>query len=146
MRHSHLLRRKYLSQNMSRRKSIPLPLPLGSPFSRAFKISHTRTNKSPTWYVTVKAPDDSPLTLSSQMQGLSTRVGAHGFFCLVRASANYNTSPKWYYTHEGIDDYLKFIVRRRWDPRLIGTQLEAFAIAGCDVNSRFIVWPSCPSL
>ena len=70
------------------------------------------------------------------MQALSTRVGAHGFFCLVRASPHYNTAPRWYYTHEGIEDYLKFIVRRRWDPRLIGTQLEAFAVSGCDINSE----------
>ena len=82
------------------------------------------------------------------MQGLSTRVGAHGFFCLVRASPHDNTSPKWYYTHEGIEDYLKFVVRRRWDPSLIGTQLEAFAIAGCDINgARSPTWsyPMYPS-
>jgi hypothetical protein len=72
----------------------------------------------------------------TQMQTLSTRIGAHGFFCLVRASPYYNTSPKWYYLHEGMEDYLKFVVRRRWDPRLIGTQLEAFAISGCDINSE----------
>ena len=81
------------------------------------------------------------------MQGLSTRVGAHGFFCLVRASPHYNTSPKWYYTHEGIEDYLKFVVRRRWDPRLVGTQLEAFAIAGCDINGALtlLIPLQCPS-
>ena len=73
-----------------------------------------------------------------QMQALSTRIGAHGFFCLVQASPHYNTSPKWYYTHEGIEDYLKFVVRRRWDPRLVGTQLEAFAISGCDINREYI--------
>ena len=73
-----------------------------------------------------------------QMQVLSTRIGAHGFSCLVRASPHYNTSPKWYYTHEGIEDYLKFVVRCRWDPRLVGTQLEAFAISGCDINHEYI--------
>lgn len=72
------------------------------------------------------------------MQGLSTRIGAEGFFCLVRSSSLYNTAPKWYYTRKSMDDYLKFIVRSRWDPRLVGTQLEAFAMAGCDLNCGFI--------
>ena len=73
-----------------------------------------------------------------QMQALSTRIGAHGFFCLIRASPHYNTAPRWYFTDDEINEYLKFVIRRRWDPRLVGTQLEAFAIAGCDINSGCI--------
>lgn len=79
------------------------------------------------------------------MQNLNARIGAHGFFCLVRASPLYNTAPRWYYTNEGIEDYLKFVVRRRWDPRLIGTQLEAFSMSGCDVNRRCIYSAPIPN-
>jgi hypothetical protein len=44
--------------------------------------------------------------------------------------------PYWYFSSPGLEDYMKIAVRRRWDTSEVGTKLEAFAIAGCDVVSE----------
>ena len=44
--------------------------------------------------------------------------------------------PYWYFTTPAIEEYMKIAVRKRWDTSEVGTKLEAFAIAGCDVVSE----------
>ena len=68
--------------------------------------------------------------------GLMYRVGVEGFICIVRNSADYHMKPYWYFTSPALEDYMKIAVRKRWDTSEVGTKLEAFAIAGCDVVSE----------
>jgi hypothetical protein len=77
-----------------------------------------------------------------QMTGLKQRVGIEGFFCMVRTATNFHMAPQWYFTSVGLHDYMKIAVRRRWDTAEVGTKLEAFSIAGCDVISKLFVYYS----
>ena len=70
------------------------------------------------------------------MTGLTYRVGLEGFFCIVRNSPEYHMKPYWYFTMPSLEEYMKIAVRKRWDTSEVGTKLEAFAIAGCNVVSE----------
>jgi hypothetical protein len=70
------------------------------------------------------------------MTGLTYRVGVEGFFCIVRNSPEYHMKPYWYFTSPALEDYMKIAVCRRWDTSEVGTKIEAFAVAGCDVVSE----------
>jgi hypothetical protein len=74
-----------------------------------------------------------------QMTGLKQRVGIEGFFCMVRTATNFHMAPQWYFTSAALHDYMKIAVRRRWDTAEIGTKLEAFSIAGCDIISTLFI-------
>ena len=69
------------------------------------------------------------------MEGLKSRVGIEGFFCIVRTAANFHMTPQWYFTMQELKDYMQVAVRRRWNTVEVGTKIEAFSIAGCDVIS-----------
>jgi hypothetical protein len=69
------------------------------------------------------------------MVGLRSRVGAEGFFCIVRSNPDFNVKPQWYFTTPEVESYMKIACRPRWDTYTVGTKIEAFAIAGCDVLS-----------
>jgi hypothetical protein len=75
------------------------------------------------------------------MCGLNQRVGIEGFFCIVRSAPNFHMEPQWHFSSKALEDYMQIAVRRRWNTAEVGTKIEAFSIAGCDVISRF-----CPSL
>jgi hypothetical protein len=71
-----------------------------------------------------------------KMDGLNSHVGIQGFFCIVHSSTNFHIAPQWYFTSPELEDYMKIVVCCRWDTADIGTKIEAFAIAGCDVVSK----------
>lgn len=66
------------------------------------------------------------------------RVGVHGFFCIVRNSPDYHMMPQWYFTTPELEQYMPIAVGKRWDTTAVGTRVEAFAIAGCDVASSVV--------
>ncbi|KAF8185651.1 hypothetical protein BJ912DRAFT_852597 [Pholiota molesta] len=71
------------------------------------------------------------------INGLKTRVGVEGFFCLVRNTPSYHVKPQWFFTSEALADYMRIAVAKRWDAHEIGMKVEAFAIAGCDPISEY---------
>jgi hypothetical protein len=80
------------------------------------------------------------------MVGLSERVGAEGFFCIVRNSTDFHMKPKWYFTSKELEDYMRIAVgRKTWNTEAVGSKIEVFAIAGCDIMGT---WPFffCPVL
>jgi hypothetical protein len=70
------------------------------------------------------------------MTGPTYLVGIEGFFCIVQNSPEYHMKQHWFFTSPTLEEYMKVVVRKRWDPTEIGTKLEAFAVAGCDVVSE----------
>jgi hypothetical protein len=44
--------------------------------------------------------------------------------------------PQWFFMSPALEEYMKIAVHKRWDMSEIGTKLEAFAVAGCDVVSK----------
>jgi len=71
------------------------------------------------------------------MEGLKTRVGIEGFFCVVRSATDYHMAPQWYFTSEEMEKYMPLAVRKSWDTVKVGMKVEVFAIAGCDPLSEF---------
>ncbi|KAJ7438530.1 hypothetical protein B0H11DRAFT_1752670 [Mycena galericulata] len=69
------------------------------------------------------------------MAGLATRVGVEGFFCIVRNSPDFSMQPQWFFTSRELEAYMPLATRRRWVTAEVGTKVEAFAVAGCDVLS-----------
>ncbi|KAJ7635959.1 hypothetical protein DFH06DRAFT_1002820 [Mycena polygramma] len=69
------------------------------------------------------------------MCGLSTRVGVEGFFCIVRNSADFHIAPQWFFTSRELEEYMPIATRKKWVTAEVGTKVEAFAVAGCDVLS-----------
>ncbi|KAH9856315.1 hypothetical protein C2E23DRAFT_882399 [Lenzites betulinus] len=65
------------------------------------------------------------------LQGLQHRVGVEAFFCVVRNTADYPLKPRWWFSSNTLDEFLRGNVRR-FEPERIGVMAEAFAIAGCD--------------
>jgi hypothetical protein len=73
----------------------------------------------------------------SQLQALAYRVGAEGFFVVVRNSADFHMPPYWYFTSPELERYMPLAVRKRWDTGEVGAKIEAFAVAGCDPMSAW---------
>jgi hypothetical protein len=46
--------------------------------------------------------------------------------------------PQWFFTCDALANYMK-IVAKKWDTHDVGTKVEAFAIAGCDPVSKYIL-------
>ncbi|KAF8881744.1 hypothetical protein BD779DRAFT_1386817, partial [Infundibulicybe gibba] len=67
------------------------------------------------------------------MKGLKTRVGAEGFFCIVRSATNFHADPQWYFSTPELENYMSVAVRGRWDTTQVGARIEAFALAGSNV-------------
>ncbi|KAJ7033890.1 hypothetical protein C8F04DRAFT_957094 [Mycena alexandri] len=74
------------------------------------------------------------------MCGLSTRVGVEGFFCIVRNSADFHIAPQWFFTSRELEQYMPIATRKKWVTAEVGTKVEAFAVAGCDVLSAWLVF------
>ncbi|KAH9853434.1 hypothetical protein C2E23DRAFT_859032 [Lenzites betulinus] len=65
------------------------------------------------------------------LQGLQHRVGIEAFMCVVRNTPDYPLKPRWWFTSNALDEFLRGNVRK-FEPERIGVMAEAFAIAGCD--------------
>ncbi|KAJ7603379.1 hypothetical protein DFH06DRAFT_1022290 [Mycena polygramma] len=69
------------------------------------------------------------------MIGLNARVGIEGFFCIVRNTTQFHMKPQWYFTSEELENYMQIACRKRWNTEEVGSKIEAFSVAGCDVMS-----------
>jgi hypothetical protein len=58
------------------------------------------------------------------------------FFCIVCTSLDFHMQPQFYYTSEELEDYMKIAICKRWDTIEVGTNIEAFAVAGSNVLSK----------
>ncbi|KDR71988.1 hypothetical protein GALMADRAFT_74321 [Galerina marginata CBS 339.88] len=105
---------KEFKENVDNTKHIPRPSPRG----RIQDFSNTVRN------------------IIMLIDGLKTRVGVEGFFCLVRNTPTYHINPQWYFTSEALAGYMK-IAAKKWNTHDVGTKVEAFAIAGCDAASKY---------
>ncbi|KIY47552.1 hypothetical protein FISHEDRAFT_74486 [Fistulina hepatica ATCC 64428] len=66
--------------------------------------------------------------------GLRRRTGAETFFVIVSGEVEFAMDPKWYFTNQKIDEYLK-IAGRNWETNRVGYKIQAFCQAGCDVTN-----------
>ena len=66
------------------------------------------------------------------------RVGIEAFFCVVRNMPEYVMEPVWFFTSEALLDYMPTAVpiHKPFDIAYVGSKIEAFAVAGCDVVSK----------
>ncbi|KAJ7500262.1 hypothetical protein B0H11DRAFT_2225808 [Mycena galericulata] len=82
-----------------------------------------------------KIQDVANITRNMKMllAGLATRVGVEGFFCIVRNSPDFSMQPQWFFTSRELEAYMPLATRRRWVTTEVGTKIEAFAVAGCNV-------------
>lgn len=71
--------------------------------------------------------------------GLDSRVGVIGFYCIARASQDYSTEPRWWFSSPDLERFLTVAWRKRWDTKQIGTLIEAFGIAGGSVTSTSLI-------
>ena len=73
-----------------------------------------------------------------QITGLNLCVGVEGFFCIICTSPDFHMQPQFYYMSEELKDYMKIAIHKRWDTIEVGTKVEAFAVAGSNVLSKFV--------
>ncbi|KAJ7166463.1 hypothetical protein C8R43DRAFT_1122032 [Mycena crocata] len=67
------------------------------------------------------------------MTGAALRVGVEGFFCIVRNTPDYQMAPAWFFTSRELESYMPIATAKRWNITAVGTKIEVFAVAGCDV-------------
>ena len=70
----------------------------------------------------------------SKLLALKCRCGVEVFVGLVRNNMEYDLRPQWFFTSPPINHYLTGSIKR-WDVKVIGSQMEAFAITGCELFS-----------
>ena len=75
---------------------------------------------------------------STKLCGLKLRCGIEAFFCIVRNNTEYHMNPRWFFTNPSMNRYLTGAMRK-WDVEDIGTRLEAFSIAGCNMLSEWVL-------
>ena len=65
-------------------------------------------------------------------------VGIEAFFCIVRSTPEYVMDPIWFFTSEALVDYMPTAVpiHKPFNIGYVGSKIEAFAVAGCDVVSK----------
>ncbi|RDX42145.1 hypothetical protein OH76DRAFT_1488927 [Lentinus brumalis] len=66
--------------------------------------------------------------------GIQGRAGVEGFYMIVRSNGDYSFKPRFWFTSESLDEYLRGAVRR-FEPEKIGVLAEAFAISGANFFS-----------
>ena len=72
-----------------------------------------------------------------QMTGLNLRAGIEGFFCIVRNMPEYHMKPQWHFSSPKLEQYMHVAICKKWDTSEVGARLEAFAVAGCSVVSKY---------
>ncbi|KAI1781973.1 hypothetical protein LXA43DRAFT_1105020 [Ganoderma leucocontextum] len=70
--------------------------------------------------------------IMAMLLALKCRCGVEAFVGLVRNNTEYELRPQWFFTSPPINRYLTGAIKK-WDVEVIGSQMEAFAIAGCEV-------------
>ena len=75
-------------------------------------------------------------SLHVQLIALKCRCGVEAFIGLVRNNTEYDLRPQWFFTSPPINRYLTGAIKK-WDVEVIGSQMEAFAIAGCELFSTW---------
>ncbi|PIL26612.1 hypothetical protein GSI_11306 [Ganoderma sinense ZZ0214-1] len=60
------------------------------------------------------------------------RCGIEAFIGLVRNNTEFELRPQWFFTSTPINRYLTGAIKK-WDVEVIGSQFEAFSIAGCEL-------------
>ena len=55
----------------------------------------------------------------------------------MRNTSTYHIQPQWFFTSNALESYMKIAVKK-WTTHSVGTKVEAFAIAGCDLISKYI--------
>ncbi|EEB89385.1 hypothetical protein MPER_12518, partial [Moniliophthora perniciosa FA553] len=68
------------------------------------------------------------------LDALKRRAGVEGFFLLVRSHPDGFTAPKWYWSNPKLEPYMKIACKGGWDSDRVSTRVEAFAVAGCNVE------------
>ncbi|TFK79199.1 hypothetical protein K466DRAFT_505960, partial [Polyporus arcularius HHB13444] len=63
--------------------------------------------------------------------GAQGRCGVDGFYCIFRNTGDYSMKPRWWFSNQAIDEYLRASVRK-FEPEKIGVLAEAFAISGAN--------------
>jgi hypothetical protein len=73
-----------------------------------------------------------------QLEGLDRRVGIESFACVVRNSPETTIDPWFYWSRPEMEDFMGIVARSEdWDTTKAVVRFEAFAVAGCDVASKF---------
>ena len=72
-----------------------------------------------------------------QMTGLNLHAGIKGLFCIVRNTPEYHMKPHWHFLSPELEEYMHVAVHKKWDTSEVGAHLEAFAVAGCSVVSKY---------
>ncbi|OBZ76607.1 hypothetical protein A0H81_03870 [Grifola frondosa] len=49
------------------------------------------------------------------LDGLKHRAGIQGFYCLFRSTPDFNMAPRWFFTTDDIDMYLRTTIKKGWD-------------------------------
>ncbi|KAI1783558.1 hypothetical protein LXA43DRAFT_1102405 [Ganoderma leucocontextum] len=70
--------------------------------------------------------------ITAMLLALKCRCGVEAFVGLVRNNTEYDLRPQWFFTSPPINRYLTGAIKK-WDVEVIGSQMEAFAIAGCEI-------------
>nr|VWO95711.1 HTH lysR-type domain-containing protein [Ganoderma boninense] len=70
--------------------------------------------------------------ITTMLIALKCRCGIEAFIGLVRNNTEYDLRPQWFFTSTPINRYLTGAIKK-WDVEVIGSQMEAFAIAGCEL-------------
>ncbi len=85
------------------------------------------------------------IELALQITGAQGRCGVDGFYCLFRNTGDFAFKPRWWFSSQAIDEYLRASVRR-FEPEKIGVLAEAFAISGANYFCKWLDGHTCTQL
>ena len=73
-----------------------------------------------------------------QLKALNMRVSIEAFFCVVRNTPDYVMDSIWFFSSEALMNYFPTAVpiHKPFDIAYVGSKIEAFAVAGCNVVSK----------
>ncbi|PIL29412.1 hypothetical protein GSI_09464 [Ganoderma sinense ZZ0214-1] len=70
--------------------------------------------------------------ITAMLLSLKCRCGIEAFVGVVRNNTEYDLRPQWFFTSSTINRYLTGAIKK-WDVEVIGSQMEVFSIAGCEI-------------
>jgi hypothetical protein len=128
--------RDELVKNFKEEKSTLRKIPCPTARGRVQDVANVTRNicELVGWTCAINGPNTN-LLYDLELTGLNFRVGIEGFFCIVRSSPDFHMHPYIYYTTPALEDYMKIVIRKRWDTTEVGAKIEAFAVAGSNVLS-----------